>query len=45
MKVDTGIITSNTNIGKDVYRMEIETDLAKDVDVDNLLKSKCLVIS
>ena len=31
MKVDTGIITSNTNIGKDVYRMEIETDLAKDV--------------
>ena len=31
MKVDTGIIKSNTNIGKDVYRMEIETNLAKDV--------------
>ena len=31
MKVDTGIIKNNTNIGKDVYRMEIETNLAKDV--------------
>ena len=28
MKVDTGIIKSNTYIGKDVYKMEIQTDLA-----------------
>ena len=31
MKVDTGIIKSNTYIGKDVYKMEIQTDLADEV--------------
>lgn len=31
MKVDTGIIKSNTYIGKDVYKMEIQTDLADKV--------------